>query len=230
MNNDYIKDYKGKELKLFIMSYMLITAVVIAFYVMKNNEIVEVFPVLIELVTLDAIAGVACTIVYIVNELWAVTTRIKLVYKILPSDTIFSDIAVGKITIPGIDMEKAAEQYKELFGESAEVQTMEWNKILIKSRKSEYGNVIEAERQQLLTRDICITSISLSIINGIIIVIMSIVFGSVCKSIEIFGVPTIYTLVMYILSRKTANNTARELVYMVIKNDVIDRMKSKSEN
>ncbi len=230
MNNDYIKDYKGKELKLFIMSYMLITAVVVAFYVMKNNEIVEVFPVLIELVTFDAIAGAACSIVYIVNELWTFPARKKLVYKALPSETVFSDITEGKTTIPGIDMKKAKEQYRVLFDASAEMQTMEWNKLLMKNRKSEYGNVIEAERQQLLTRDICITSISLLIINGIIIAIMSFVFGNVCKSIEIFGIPTLYTLVMYILSRKAANNTARQLVNIVIKNDVIDRMESKSEN
>lgn len=228
MNNDYIKDYKEKELRLFIASYMLISVATIALYVMKSNEIIEVFPVLLELVTLDVVVGVACTMVYIVNEIWTYTAKNKLVYKTLPSNTIFSDLISGKILIPGIDMEKAKNQYRKLSEANGEIQTMEWNKLLAKSRKKEYGNVIEAERQQLLTRDICVSSVSLLIINLLTILIMSVVFGNVLKSIIIFGVPELYLAVMYVLSRRAANNTAKHFVYMVIKNDVIESLESKS--
>lgn len=77
------------------------------------------------------------------------------------------------------------------------------------SRKKEYGNVIEAERQQLLTRDIYVSSVSLLIINLLTKLIMSVVFGNVLKSIIIFGVPELYLAVMYVLSRRAANNTAK---------------------
>ena len=72
----------------------------------------------------------------------------------MPSDAVFSDIASGKIDATGFDLETAQKMYGHMADAPANLQTAEWNKLLQKSRISEMGNVIEAERLQLMTRDI----------------------------------------------------------------------------
>lgn len=224
MNNNYIKDYREKELKFYILAYLLVSLAAIAFYVRQSLGLAEFVPLIVEMIPLDLIAGVASILVFLLNDLWSDEAKTTIVYKSKPSDTIFSDIAEGKITTSEFDIEIAKQQYFRLAKAKKTAQTMEWNRLLKKSRKSERGNVIEAERQQLLTRDLCISSVSLLIINLVVIVVMSVVFGSFINAIKAFGVPALYIAVMFLLTKAAAKNKANRLVILVIKNDVIDNL------
>lgn len=55
-------------------------------------------------------------------------------------------------------------------------QTAEWNRALKKSRDAGWGNVIEAECLQLMTRDICMSTISLLTMTGKVLVVLMIVY------------------------------------------------------
>ena len=106
------------------------------------------------MIAIDVLVGAICTLVFVLNELWSDKSKTRLVYHQMPSDAVFSDIASGKIDAAGFDLETAQKMYGHMADAPANLQTAEWNKLLQKSRISEMGNVIEAERLQLMTRDI----------------------------------------------------------------------------
>lgn len=109
---------------------------------------------LFNMIAIDVLVGAICTLVFVLNELWSDKSKTRLVYHQMPSDAVFSDIASGKIDATGFDLETAQKMYGHMADAPANLQTAEWNKLLQKSRISEMGNVIEAERLQLMTRDI----------------------------------------------------------------------------
>ena len=166
-----------------------------------------------------------CVLVMIFNEIWSDKAKTKLVYGQLPSDTVFSRISSGKIDATGFDIDKAKAIYAHLFSVSATKQTAEWNKLLRKCRDAGYSNVVEAERMQLMTRDICMSTISLLIMNVVAIVVISIMNNNICISIKMFGMPIVYLVVMFIITKIASWNRANRFLSLVIKNDVQDNSK-----
>lgn len=61
-------------------------------------------------------------------------------------------------------------------------QTAEWNRALKKSRDAGWGNVIEAECLQLMTRDICMSTISLLTMTGKVLVVLMIVYVEAARA------------------------------------------------
>lgn len=94
------------------------------------------------------------------------------------------------------------------------------DKLLQKSRISEMGNVIEAERLQLMTRDICMSTISLFIMTLAALVVLEVFSVNKWDPIKMFIIPLVYLLVMFFASRAAARSRAKRFVAIVIKNDV----------
>ena len=73
---------------------------------------------------------------------------------------------------------------------------------------------------QLMTRDICMSTVSLLIMTGIVLVVLVIVSMSVWNPIKMLAIPLMYLVTMLFVSRTAAKKRADRLVTMVVKNDV----------
>ena len=220
MNTEYIKDYKYKELRQYIISYLLITIASVGFCTRATIGNLDWYSSLFNMIAIDVLVGAICTLVFVLNELWSDKSKTRLVYHQMPSDAVFSDIASGKIDATGFDLETAQKMYGHMADAPANLQTAEWNKLLQKSRISEMGNVIEAERLQLMTRDICMSTISLFIMTLAALVVLEVFSVNKWDPIKMFIIPLVYLLVMFFASRAAARSRAKRFVAIVIKNDV----------
>ena len=220
MNTEYIKNYKYKELRQYIISYLLITIASVGFCTRATIGNLDWYSSLFNMIAIDVLVGAICTLVFVLNELWSDKSKTRLVYHQMPSDAVFSDIASGKIDATGFDLETAQKMYGHMADAPANLQTAEWNKLLQKSRISEMGNVIEAERLQLMTRDICMSTISLFIMTLAALVVLEVFSVNKWDPIKMFIIPLVYLLVMFFASRAAARSRAKRFVAIVIKNDV----------
>ena len=171
----------------------------VGFYTEESVKNTDLLPSLFSMAAIDVLVGSICVLVFVLNELWSDKAKTKIVYRKMPSDTVFSDIASGKIDATGFDLVKAQRMYTHMSKATANQQTAEWNRLLKKSRDSGWGNVIEAERLQLMTRDICMSTVSLLIMTGIVLVVLVIVSMSVWNPIKMLAIPLMYlvTIVMF---------------------------------
>lgn len=163
------------------------------------------------MIAIDVLVGAICTLVFVLNELWSDKSKTRLVYHQMPSDAVFSDIASGKIDATGFDLETAQKMYGHMADAPANLQTAEWNKLLQKSRISEMGNVIEAERLQLMTRDICMSTISLFIMTLAALVVLEVFSVNKWDPIKMFIIPLVYLLVMFFASRAAARSRGQTI-------------------
>ena len=74
--------------------------------------------------------------------------------------------------------------------------------------------------QKHMTRDICMSTVSLLIMTGIVLVVLVIVSMSVWNPIKMLAIPLMYLVTMLFVSRTAAKKRADRLVTMVVKNDV----------
>lgn len=199
---------------------MLITIASVGFCTRATIGNLDWYSSLFNMIAIDVLVGAICTLVFVLNELWSDKSKTRLVYHQMPSDAVFSDIASGKIDATGFDLETAQKMYGHMADAPANLQTAEWNKLLQKSRISEMGNVIEAERLQLMTRDICMSTISLFIMTLAALVVLEVFSVNKWDPIKMFIIPLVYLLVMFFASRAAARSRAKRFVAIVIKNDV----------
>ena len=199
---------------------MLITIASVGFCTRATIGNLDWYSSLFNMIAIDVLVGAICTLVFVLNELWSDKSKTRLVYHQMPSDAVFSDIASGKIDATGFDLETAQKMYGHMADAPANLQTAEWNKLLQKSRISEMGNVIEAERLQLMTRDICMSTISLFIMTLAALVVLEVFSVNKWDPIKMFFIPLVYLLVMFFASRAAARSRAKRFVAIVIKNDV----------
>ena len=218
MNFEYIKDYRSKELRQYVVAYLLIFVSSIGLG--TSYEGISSFADVLKLVSLDVLAGAMCVLVLIFNELWPTTAKIIMVYGKLPSDTIFSDIEEGKKKFTGFNMKKAQALYADYAKLSSTEQTEIWNTLLKNSKKFSEGNVIEAQRLQLMTRDICVSTVSLLIMSVLSFIVLAVVVKDCCFLCNILWFPFAYLVVMFFITRVAASNRAKRFVEMVIKNDI----------
>jgi hypothetical protein len=233
---EYVKNYKEKELRQYVLAYLLVTIASMGFQTIAElklqvsgsdpNAMMTIF----QMIMADIFIGAICVLVMILNEIWSDNMKTKLVYGQLPSNTIFTRISNGKIDATGFDLDKAKAVYAYLFSVSAVKQTAEWNKLLRKCRDSDYSNVVEAERMQLMTRDLCVSTISLLIMNIIIVVFFTIVNKNICGSIKMLGIPIVYLVVMLIITKVASRNRADRFLSLVIKNNIQDNKDAQNRN
>ena len=211
MNVEYIKDYKYKELKQYVLAYLLIAVASVGFYVKDTIGAVGLLSALSSMIAIDTLAGAICALVFILNEFWPDKVKQQIIYKDMPSDTVFTDIASGKI---------AKEMFAHLSNAPANQQTAEWNDLLRKCKDAERGNVIDAERMQLMTRDICMSTISLLVMTLIAFGVLAVAYMSLVTAIKILYIPLVYLVIMWFVTKKAAKSRANRIVVLVIKNAV----------
>ena len=153
MKDHYVKDYKEKELRQFILAYLLITVASIALHTDFSADNADLLDTLLKMAAMDIWVSGLSVLVVILNEIWPDAMKTKIVYGSMPSDTIFSEIAAGKRSFC-FDLDAAKEKYKDLSALPPDKQSAEWYKLLHAGREAECGNVIEGQRMQLMTRDI----------------------------------------------------------------------------
>ena len=230
----YVKNYKEKELRQYVLAYLFITIATVGFQTAAELQVSEsytnVMMLIFKMIMTDVFIGAFCVLVMIFNEIWPDNMKTKLVYGQLPSNTVFSRISSGKIDATGFDLDKAKAIYAHLLSASADKQTVEWNNLLRKCRDSGYNNVVEAERMQLMTRDICISTISLLIVNVVAVVVFAIINKSICISMKMLGIPIAYLVVMLIVTKIVAWNRANRFLSLVIKNNVQDNKDTQNRN
>lgn len=107
MNVEYIKDYKYKELKQFVLAYLLIAVASVGFYIKDTIGAVGLLSALSSMIAIDTLAGAICALVFILNEFWPDKVKQQIIYKDMPSDTVFTDIASDKIDAAGFDLAKS---------------------------------------------------------------------------------------------------------------------------
>lgn len=220
MNVEYIKDYKYKELKQYVLAYLLIAVASVGFYVKDTIGAVGLLSALSSMIAIDTLAGAICALVFILNEFWPDKVKQQIIYKDMPSDTVFTDIASGKIDAAGFDLAKAKEMFAHLSNAPANQQTAEWNDLLRKCKDAERGNVIDAERMQLMTRDICMSTISLLFMTLIAFGVLAVAYMSLVTAIKILYIPLVYLVIMWFVTKKAAKSRANRIVVLVIKNAV----------
>ena len=192
------------------------------FYTEESVKNTDLLPSLFSMAAIDVLVGSICVLVFVLNELWSDKAKTRIIYREMPSDAVFSDIASGNIDATGFDLVKAQNMYAHLSDATASQQTAEWNKLLSKSRNAGYGNVIEAERLQLMTRDICMSTISLFIMTLIALGILEIVATNKLEPLKMLAIPLVYLVVMFFVSRAAAKSRANRFVAVVVKNAVIN--------
>jgi hypothetical protein len=219
---EYVKSYKEKELRHYVVAYLLIAIASVGFNAESLNSDAIAFASLLQMVIVDILVGAACVLVVVLNELWSDKVKNKLVYGELPSNTVFTDIANNTIDATGFDVDIAKTIFADKAFVAAAKQTAEWDVLLRKCKDAGRGNVIESERLQLMTRDICMGTVSLLIMTIAVVIILAVWKCSILFAVKMLWVPTLYLIIMLVITRVAAINRARRFVAMVIKNAVQD--------
>lgn len=221
MKDHYVKDYKEKELRQYILAYLLITIASVALQTNFSADNANFLNTLLKMAAIDIWVGGLSVLVTILNEIWSDTAKTWFVYGSMPSDTIFSEIADGKKPFC-FDADAAKKKYEKLSTYPPNKQSAEWYKLLRASREAECGNVIEAQRMQLMTRDICMSTLTLLILTLLTVGILSVLKPDDQEYWRIFSVPVLYLSVMIFATKMAAKNRARRFVELVIKEDLTE--------
>ena len=225
---EFVKDYREKELRQYVLAYLLVAIATVGFQAVAGLQLqassseTNVIISILQMIITDLFLGGICIIVMIFNEIWPDHAKTRLIYWRMPSDTVFTRIKSGNIDTAGFDLERARVVYAHLFSASATKQTSEWGHLLRKCRDAGRSNVVDAQRMQLMTRDICLSTFSLLIMNIVAVATLAIVNNSVCISLKTLWLPIVYLVAMLIVTRIAARNRAHRLVNLVLKNSVQD--------
>ena len=93
MKDHYVKDYKEKELRQYILAYLLITVASIALHTDFSADNENLLDTLLKMAAIDIWVSGLSVLVVILNEIWPDAMKTEIVYGSMPSDTIFSEIA-----------------------------------------------------------------------------------------------------------------------------------------
>lgn len=67
MNTEYIKNYRDKELKQYILAYLLITISSVGFYTEESVKNTDLLPSLFSMAAIDVLVGSICVLVFVLK-------------------------------------------------------------------------------------------------------------------------------------------------------------------
>ena len=158
------KTTKKKNCGSIFLRTCLLTVASIALHTDFSADNENLLDTLLKMAAIDIWVSGLSVLVVILNEIWPDAMKTEIVYGSMPSDTIFSEIAAGE-NQRCFDIDVAKEKYKHFSALPPDKQRSEWYKLLHASKEADCGNVIEGQRMQLMTRDICISTLSLLILD-----------------------------------------------------------------
>ena len=97
MKDHYVKDYKEKELRQFILAYLLITVASIALHTDFSADSADLLNTLLQMAAMDIWVSGLSVLVVILNEIWSDAMKTKIVYGSMPSDMSFIVKALEKV-------------------------------------------------------------------------------------------------------------------------------------
>lgn len=213
-----MKDYREKELKMYILACILLLICLTKGYSMQmetGEKIVAISAII------DTTLASSCIymFVYISDALFSSgvkDTLVSLFGKIKkPACTIFLDIE-KKDGDERFLKKDAMERYKDIYanmpenmGEKDKYQNAHWYKIYSKHR--EVGMIYSSHRDYLLCRDMFISTISLSVLYAISVF---------AKLFEFNMIYTLFLGAMLVINLVTTHVKARRFVYNVIAYDL----------
>lgn len=216
-----MKDYREKELKMYILASVLLLICLTKGYSMKmetGEKIVAIAAVV------DTTLASSCIYMfaYISDAIFSSEIKDKLVsvFGLIkkPAYKIFSDIEKKDLDSRFLK-EDAIKHYKNIYDnmpkdkEQADIyQNAKWYKIYSKHR--DVAMIYSSNRDYLLCRDMFISTISLSVLY---------ILSIVTKLFEFNKVYLLFLIIMLLVNLLTTHIKARRLVYNVIAYDLAHR-------
>jgi hypothetical protein len=165
-----IKDYREKELKWYILAYLLLVLYVLNPTLLDDYGGTEnLIDAIIGLLSNVLLTGVICVLTFIFDSLYS--TKLKeavlfLGFTKMPGKTIFTRIKKGKLRDVRFSVTTLAETYADIIGkipakEKDIFENEQW--YLIYSIYKEKSMVLQAHRDFLLCRDLYTTTLTLAV-------------------------------------------------------------------
>ncbi len=98
MKDHYVKDYKEKELRQYILAYLLITVASIALHTDFSADNENLLDTLLKMAAIDIWVSGLSVLVVILNEMWPDAMKTEIVYGSMPSDTIFPRLQLRRMS------------------------------------------------------------------------------------------------------------------------------------
>lgn len=213
-----MKDYREKELKMYILACILLLICLTKGYSIKM-EAGETIVAISAVIDTTLVSSCIYIFVYISDALFSSGMKDKLVslFGLIkkPAYTVFSNIEKNDVDDRFVKTE-VIKQYKEIYANMPEdkkqgyiYQNANWYKIYSKHR--DVSMIYSANRDYLLCRDMFISTISLFVLY--IISVIAKLFN-----FNIFYI--LFLIVMLIVNQLTTHIKARRFVYNVIAYDL----------
>ncbi len=222
-----IKDYRKKELPLFIIANFLIFLFVHLFKKIDVNDFTDSVEVLSEVFVTAVLSVVAFGFILVVECLFTSNFKKNLVYFFeilhLPGCTIFSDIK-RKNSDNRFSYKKLEEKYSEVYKnlpidkkERLDYENKQWYAIYAKHREAQI--IISSQRDSLLCRDIYISTLVMIVIY-IILILSNLVTFKFLYLLALIG--------LAIITNIGANRKAARFAYNVIAYDLNEQKEKES--
>ncbi|MDB8793196.1 hypothetical protein PN290_08825 [Romboutsia sp. 1001216sp1] len=231
MNN--IKDYREKELKLYIIANILLILVMskIIFYNETTGNIDYVKSV-IDFLNISLISGFMSIITFLLDSMYSSGIKSKFLNLCglisQPGESVFSNIFNDTHKDNRINRIDASTEYIEIKNRIANLdeksrkkyENSQWYKIYHKYRNEDM--IFISNRDYLLCRDLYISSIN--------IIVMYLIFSQIFRMIDFSIMYFISILIIAIISNISAQSKSKRMVYNVIAYDLSEKSKSKVNN
>ena len=231
MNN--IKDYRNKELKLYMIANILIilaTSENISYNEITGN--VYYIKKIVELLNISLISGFMSIITFLLDSLYSSNIKSKLLnlFDIIPEpgERIFSNIFNNNYKDHRIDINDALIEYNDIKvcmerltkKEKNIFENTQWYKIYHKYRNQDM--IFISNKDYLLCRDIYIATIN--------IIILYLLFSKIFKIINFSNIYFISILILAVVSNISAHGKSKRKVYNVIAYDLSEKLRHKIHN
>ena len=214
-----VKSYREKELVWYILAYLLLLISIFSPKIIQNwsciNDIISDISSWLSSILL---IGVISALSFVFTSLYPEFLREKLVYfkRKIPGKQIFSNIKFGLVTDIRINSQKALLKYEDIMknipSNKKDAHVYENNKWYdLYDIHIEDSRVLHANRDYLLSLDMYLTTITMSILTAIAFVLHLFSFNFIITG---------YLLIMLILTNIVTRLNAKRLVLTVIAVDL----------
>lgn len=213
-----MKDYREKELKWYIIAYLLLLIGIRNFESMPTDNTAWLNGIE-SLLSSALLGGVVCVLSFVFDCLYTSEEKeflLFLRFTTMPGKTIFTRIAQGKAKDIRFENSTAQERYQEIIGnlppdkkEKRNYENAKWYALSLEHEEN--PRVSNAHRDFLLCRDLYITTITMLILTGA---------GMFAKIIQFDWIPIIYLAALLLLTNLAAHAKAHRFVNSVIAVDL----------
>jgi len=213
-----VKNYRENEIKWFILAYMfLLTGIKRPDMIFVTNT--DLLSKIESILSSTLLAGVICTLSFVFDCLY--TTKFKeillfLGFTKMPGKTVFTRISNGRLKDIRFETDKAQKHYKHIAKEipsdkekRCAFENEQW--YLLFSKYKDDNMIKSSHRDFLLSRDLYVTTITLTVLT---------VIAMTFRIIQLNWIPIGYLTLMLILTNLSAHFKAHRFINNVIAVDL----------